>query len=153
MTKHVATVEWTSTDRAAFADRSYSRAHDWTFDGGTRVPGSPAPTVVRPPMSDPAGVDPEEALVAALASCHMLFFLDFASRDGVIVDAYRDTAVAELGMRDDGRFAIRHAVLRPQVTLADPADAPKLADLHHRAHEACFISNSVNFPIDIEAQP
>lgn len=145
-----ATVEWEAEDPEAFATKRYSRAHRWTFDGGAVVPASASPLVVRPPFSDPAGVDPEEALVAALASCHMLFFLDLASRAGLVIKSYRDHALGEMGTIAGGRTAMVKATLRPEVRFSGDADPAKIAEAHHRAHELCYIANSVNFPVTVE---
>ena len=147
---HEATVEWRAGEGEPFLTRKYSRAHRWTFDGGAEVRASSAPSVVRVPLSDPAGVDPEEALVAALASCHMLFFLDLASRAGLDVLSYVDHATGEMGKRDDGRDAMVKATLHPRTVFAGEADAAKVAEAHHRAHELCYIANSVNFPVTVE---
>ena len=148
---HEATVEWWAGAGEPFLTRKYSRAHRWTFDGGAEVPASSAPSVVPLPMSDPAGVDPEEALVAALASCHMLFFLDLASRAGLDVVSYVDRATGEMGKRADGRDAMVKATLHPRVTFAGEADPAKVAECHRRAHELCYIANSVNFPVMVAA--
>jgi organic hydroperoxide reductase OsmC/OhrA len=147
---HEATVEWLAGEGEPFLTRKYSRAHRWSFDGGAEVRASSAPSVVRVPLSDPAGVDPEEALVAALASCHMLFFLDLASRAGLDVVSYRDTATGEMGKRADGRDAMVRATLHPQIAFAGEADRAKVAELHHRSHALCYIANSVNFPVTVE---
>jgi organic hydroperoxide reductase OsmC/OhrA len=150
MSEHVATVEWTRGSQS-FADNRYSRAHDWTFDGGAVVRGSAAPTSVAVPMSDPAAVDPEEALVAALSSCHMLFFLAYAAKAGLVVDRYRDDAVGLLGKDERGRMAMTVVTLRPVVDFnGNGPDAAALADLHHRAHAACYIANSIRAEVRIE---
>jgi organic hydroperoxide reductase OsmC/OhrA len=147
---HEATVEWRAGEGEPFLTRKYSRAHALKFDGGAVVRGSASPQIVRVPMSDPAGVDPEEALVAALASCHMLFFLDLASRAGLDVVAYTDRATGEMGKRADGREAMVKATLHPQIVFAGEADPAKVAEIHHRSHELCYIANSVNFPVSVE---
>jgi organic hydroperoxide reductase OsmC/OhrA len=143
--EHLATVSW-QRDGQPFADRRYSRRHRWQFDGGAEVAGSSSPHAVKPPFSDPAAVDPEEAFVAALSSCHMLWFLDIACRAGWIVDDYRDEAVGVLGPRPDGRLAMTVVTLRPRVRFAGERrpDTPEFERLHHAAHEACFIANSVS---------
>jgi organic hydroperoxide reductase OsmC/OhrA len=150
MSTYEATVEWHIGAEESFETRKYSRAHRWKFDGGADVPASASPAVVGTVYSDPAGVDPEEALVAALASCHMLFFLDLASRSGVSVTSYVDHAVGVIGKRDDGVVAMLSATMRPQVSYAAPVDDAKIAGLHHKAHELCYIANSVNFPVSVE---
>ncbi|WP_396594945.1 OsmC family protein [Brevundimonas sp. R86498] len=150
MSEHIATVEWVRGDQP-FADNHYSRAHDWTFDGGAVVRGSSAPTSVAVPMSDPAAVDPEEAVVAALSSCHMLFFLAYAAKAGFIVDRYRDAAIGVLGKDERGKVSMTGVTLRPVVHFSGAApDAAAIADLHHRAHEACYIANSVRTEVRIE---
>ena len=149
MSEYVATVEWTRGDQP-FSDRRYSRAHDWRFDGGAVVRGSSAPGSVPVPMSDPSAVDPEEALVAAVSSCHMLFFLDFAARAGLIIDRYTDEAVAIMGRDDRGKVAITEVTLRPAIQFSgDAPHAPTLDALHHRAHEACYIANSIRAEVRI----
>lgn len=149
MAEYAATIEWSRGDQP-FLDQKYSRVHDWRFDGGAVVKGSPAPTSVPAPMSDPSAVDPEEALVAAVSSCHMLFFLAFAAKAGFVVDRYRDDAVGTMGRDDRGKMAITEVVLRPDIAFsgADP-DPAALADLHHRAHEACYIGNSIRGEVRI----
>ena len=151
---HTATIRWSRKGEGEFSKGQYSRAHEWLFDGGARVAASPSPHIVPAPWSDSSGVDPEEAFVASLSSCHMLFFVDFARRAGLVVDEYVDAAEGVLEKRSDGRFAMSRVTLRPSVTWnGDPPDEAKVADLHHRAHEACFIANSVTTEVIVEAQP
>jgi organic hydroperoxide reductase OsmC/OhrA len=152
MTTYTATVRWHRDPSTDFSKGQYSRAHEWAFDGGAVVPASPSPHVVPAPWSDQAGVDPEEAFVASLSSCHMLFFVDFARRAGFIVDSYVDEAEGVLGKRPDGKIAMTRVTMRPQVTFSGdkrPTEAD-IADLHHRAHEACFIANSVTTEVTVE---
>jgi organic hydroperoxide reductase OsmC/OhrA len=151
MSEYVATIEWSRGDQP-FLDNRYGRAHDWRFDGGAVVRGSSAPSSVPVPMSDPAAVDPEEALVAAVSSCHMLFFLAFAAKAGAVVDRYRDEAVGVLGKDDRGRTSITAVTLRPAVAFSGETipDAAAIADLHHRAHEHCYIANSIRAPVTVE---
>lgn len=152
MAEHHAVVEWARGD-APFLDNRYSRAHRWSFDGGATVAASASPHVVPVPLSDPAAVDPEEAFVASLSSCHMLFFLSFAAKQGFRVDAYRDDAVGRMGRDADGRTAMLEVILRPAVRFA-PGPAPtdeELDRLHHAAHDACFIANSVK--TDVRCEP
>ncbi len=150
MSNYEATVEWHIQDAENFGARKYSRAHRWKFDGGADVPASAAPAVVGTVYSDPAGVDPEEALVAALASCHMLFFLDLASRSGLSVTSYVDHAVGVVAKRDDGKVAMTSATMRPKITFAESTDPATVVALHHKAHDLCYIANSVNFPVTVE---
>ena len=148
---YVATVAWQRAG-ATFTDNKYSRAHEWRFDGGTVVPASSSPYVVPPPGSNPANVDPEEAFVAALSSCHMLFFLFHAAKRGFVVDRYEDAAVGTLGRNAAGRTAMLKVVLRPQVAWSGEKrpSAADLEALHHRSHEDCFIANSVTTEVAIE---
>ena len=154
MSDHHATIEWSRGDQP-FLDNRYARAHDWRFDGGATVRGSSAPSALVPaPLSDPAAVDPEEALVAALSSCHMLFFLDFARRAGAVVTGYEDSAEAVMGKGEDGKVRITKVTLRPRIAFAREApDAAVLDGLHHQAHEACFIANSVTCEVVVEGNP
>lgn len=154
MSDHLATVHW-QRDGQPFADRRYSRRHLWHFDGGAVVPGSSSPHAVRAPFSDPAAVDPEEAFVASLSSCHMLWFLDLACRAGWVVDDYRDEAVGVLAARADGRLAMTLVTLRPAVRFAGERrpDAAEIARLHHAAHAECFIANSVTSEVRCEPVP
>ena len=150
MATHEATVAWRRGDGEVFTDNRYSRRHEWRCDGGAVVPASSSPHVVRVPLSDPAAVDPEEAFVAVLASCHMLFFLSFAAGGGWAVERYTDTAHGMIGKREDGRDAMIAVTLDPEIVFAGDAPSQEvLADLHHRAHEACFLANSVNFPVSV----
>ena len=138
----------------SFADLRYSRKHEWIFDGGLRVPASSSPLSVPLPMSDPAAVDPEEALVAAASSCHMLFFLAFAAQRGFVVDDYRDNAVGILAKNEEGNIAMTKIVLRPSITFSlTPPDAAELAAIHHTAHARCYIANSIKAEIVVEAAP
>lgn len=149
MSTHKAWIAWRSD--GGFAENHYSRRHLMRFDGGAEVVGSSSPDVVPVPRSDPAGVDPEEALVASAASCHMLWFLDLARQAGFVVDTYADEAVAEMGRVGPGKVAIVKITLRPRIAFAGEApDRAALDRLHHEAHERCFIANSLNCPIVVE---
>lgn len=149
MAEHLATIEWRSD--GGFREGRYSRAHSWRFDGGAVVPASASPHVVREPMSDPAGVDPEEALVASASSCHMLWFLHLARDAGLDVAAYRDPAVGTMGKDERGRMGVIRIALRPEIEFAGEAPDPEtLARLHHEAHERCFIANSLRTEIVVE---
>lgn len=135
-----------------FTDGKYSRAHVWRFDGGAEVPASSSPHVVKVPMSDESAVDPEEAFIASLASCHMLFFLDFARRGGFVIDTYEDESEGVLAKDAEGRMAMTVVTLRPRIVFSgDKRPTREEADeLHHRAHEACYIANSVKTEVRIE---
>ncbi|HSW17964.1 MAG TPA: OsmC family protein [Ramlibacter sp.] len=144
MAEYTARITW-QRQGEAFVDKRYSRRHDWLFDGGARVPASSSPHVVREPLSDASAVDPEEAFVAALSSCHLLWFLDYASRAGWLVDGYVDDAVGVMAPNAQGRMAMTRVILRPQVRFAGDKrpDSAEHERLHHAAHEACYIANSV----------
>ena len=150
MPTHTATVRWSASPGEAYAKGQYSRAHEWRFDGGAVVRASASPHIVPAPWSDAAGVDPEEAFVASLSSCHMLFFLDFARRAGVVVASYEDEAEGVMEKGPDGRVRITKVTLRPRIVFDDEPDAATLDDLHHKAHEACFIANSVTSEVVVE---
>jgi organic hydroperoxide reductase OsmC/OhrA len=151
MSQHVAELTWTREDQP-FLDRRYSRRHLVQFDGGARVPMSSSPSVVPAPMSDPSAVDPEEAFVASLASCHMLWFLDLAMRQGFRVDSYRDAAAGTMGRDERGRTVMREVLLRPRVDFSGDAlpSREQVEQLHHAAHEACFLANSVRCAVRCE---
>ena len=149
MGRHVAEIVWRSD--GDFAGGTYSRRHEWRFDGGAIVPASSSPAVVPEPMSDPAGVDPEEALVASVSSCHMLWFLSLAHEAGLEVESYRDRAEGSMGRIAPGRMAVTRIVLRPEIAFSgrrpDPAELDRL---HHEAHERCFIANSLKTEVAVE---
>ena len=151
MGRYTAEVSWNRAGQA-FVDQRYSRRHTIRFDGGAVVAGSSSPLTVPPPMSDPAAVDPEEAFVAALSSCHMLWFLSLAADRGFRVDHYVDTAEGTMGRNAEGRMAMTEVVLRPAVAFAPDAQPgdEAFAALHHAAHEACFIANSVRTVVRCE---
>ena len=152
MSTHIAQVSW-QRDGSSFVDNKYNRAHRWSFDGGAVVRASSSPEVVRVPFSDPAGVDPEEAFVAALSSCHMLWFLGLAAEAGYVVDSYVDAAQGVLGESADGKQSIIRVTLKPAVVFSKGLvpDAARVDRLHHAAHERCFIANSVKTQIEIQA--
>lgn len=147
-----ATISWSRGDQK-FTDNRYSRAHSWSFDGGVQVPASSSPLVVPEPMSVAANVDPEEAFVAAVSSCHMLTFLWIAGRQGFVVDSYVDHALGVMEKNAEGRIAVTRVTLRPKIVFAGertPTTA-EIDDMHHKAHEDCFIANSVKSEIIVEA--
>jgi len=153
MSTYTATIRWIRDPSTDFAKGQYSRAHEWVFDGGVTVPASPSPHIVPAPWSDQAAIDPEEAFVASLSSCHMLFFVDFARRDGWMVDSYVDEAEGALEKRDDGKMWMSRVTLHPRIIFSGDRqpDEAAIAGLHHRAHEACFIANSVTTEVTVEA--
>lgn len=151
MGKHTAELRWMRGDQA-FLDNRYSRLHSVRFDGGVEIPMSSSPDVVAAPMSDPSAVDPEEAFVASLASCHMLWFLSLAARDGWRVDSYRDAAAGTMGRDERSRIVMREVVLRPRVDFSGERtpDRETIEQLHHQAHEACFLAHSVRCEVRCE---
>ena len=151
MAKHSVSISWVRGTQV-FVDNRYSRVHSWRFDGGQEIHASPSPQVVPLPFSDPTGVDPEEAFIAALSSCHMLWFLSLAAGKGLLVNSYEDSALGTLGRNAQDRMAITDVLLRPLVVF-DNSQSPSeeiVRELHHAAHEACFIANSVNCPVRCE---
>ncbi len=151
MAWYTAEVSWQRGDQD-FLDNRYSRRHAIRFDGGVEVPASSSPQVVPVPMSDAAAVDPEELFVASLASCHMLWFLSFAAKQGFRVDRYRDAPVGVLGRNAEGRTAFTLVTLRPEVRFSGQPTptTDQVLHLHHQAHEACFIASSVTTEVRCE---
>lgn len=151
MSQYQATISWHRFDQP-FTDNSYSRGHEWSFDGGLTVPASASPDIVPLPMSVAENVDPEEAFVASISSCHMLFFLSLAAKRGVVVDHYTDKAIGFMEKRADGKTAMSRVILRPDAVYSGETrpDRTQLENLHHRAHELCFIANSVLTEIVVE---
>ncbi len=144
MSEHKATISWKRTSDG-FLKGKYSREHRWTFDGGLSVPASPSPSVVPTPYSNPANVDPEEAYVAAISSCHMLTFLFLASKQGFQVDSYEDEAVGVMAKNEKGAAWVSKVTLHPKISYsgAKLPTAAEVEHLHHLAHEQCFIANSI----------
>ncbi|MDT3736007.1 MAG: OsmC family protein [Denitratisoma sp.] len=153
MSTYSATIRW-QRNGAAFTDQRYSRAHAWHFDGGAVVPGSSSPHTVPLPYSDAAAVDPEEAFVAALSSCHLLWFLHLAAKAGFVVEHYEDCADGVMAKNAEGRLAMTRVTLRPRVAFVGDRlpSRQDIESLHHAAHEACFIANSVKSEVRCEPQ-
>jgi len=151
MAQYTAEVWWHRGEQG-FLDNRYSRRHLIRFDGGAEVPASSSPHVVPVPLSDPAAVDPEELFVAALASCHMLWFLSLAAKQGFRVDRYRDAPVGVMGRNAHGQTAMSLVTLRPEVAFSGTAlpTAGQVLHLHRLAHEACFIASSVTTEVRCE---
>jgi organic hydroperoxide reductase OsmC/OhrA len=149
MSEHRATIRWERRPADDFAKGRYSREHTWSFDGGFTMPASPAPNVVPPPMSNPAYVDPEEAFVASISSCHMLTFLYLAGRRTFVVERYVDEAVGTMAKNERGVPWVSKVTLNPEITWAgeNRPSHEALAKLHHEAHEQCFIACSVKTEI------
>ena len=147
-----ATVTWKREGGATFTDQRYSRGHTWSFDGGITVPGSSSPHSVKLPYSVAEAVDPEEAFVAALSSCHMLTFLYVAAKQGYVIDAYADEAVGVMTKNERGKMWVSKVTLAPAITFAGekrPTQA-QFDELHHLAHEECFIANSVKSEVVVQ---
>ncbi|SHH63527.1 OsmC family protein [Massilia sp. CF038] len=151
MQQFMASVTWQRGEQP-FLDQRYSRAHQWAFDGGLQVPASSSPLSVPLPMSDPAALDPEEALVAALSSCHMLFFLSIAAQRGFVVDSYVDRAVGTMQKDGGGKKSMTGIVLRPAIVFGGERvpDAAARAAMHNSAHAQCYIANSIKAHVSIE---
>ncbi len=151
MADYTATILW---ERAGqdFLDKRYSRKHVIRFDGGAELPASSSPHVVPVPQSDASAVDPEEAFVASLSSCHMLWLLSIAARRKFCVDRYFDSAVGVLGKNAEGKMAMTLVTLRPDVRFSGERlpTREELIDMHHEAHEQCFIANSVKTEVRCE---
>jgi organic hydroperoxide reductase OsmC/OhrA len=154
MSQHKAIIDWKRSG-PDFLKGRYSREHTWTFDGGLSVPASPSPAVVPVPWSNPAHVDPEEAFVASISSCHMLTWLFLAARAGYEIESYRDEAVGVLAKNERGVPWVSAVALHPVIVYAGekrPSAADE-AQLHHLAHEQCFIANSIKTEVTVEPNP
>lgn len=149
MSQHTARIGWNLRADDEFAKGRYSRDHEWEFDSGVKVPASTAMSEI----ASPDTVDPEEALVAALASCHMMTFLYFVRKGGFVVESYDDTAVGETDKNDRGKTYVARVTLSPAIRFAGstPTQA-ELDEMHHRAHEDCFIANSVVAEVTVAAR-
>ena len=155
MATHTAEVIWSRSEDQKFIDGCYSRRHTLRFDGGIEVPGSASPQVVPVPYSATDAIDPEEAFVSALSSCHMLWFLSIAARHGFVVDRYHDIAEGVMDKNAKGKLMMARVTLRPAVTFSGvkhPTPA-ELEQLHHQAHEECCIANSVQTEVRCEPRP
>ena len=152
MSRHTANISWTRGD-ATFTDNKYSRRHLWRFDGGIEVPASASPQSVKTPYSSLEAIDPEEAFVAALSSCHMLWFLSIAAKRGFRVDRYADAAAGVMEKNAEGRLAVTVVTLRPDVRFSGTRlpRHDEVRAMHHAAHDACFIANSVK--TDVRCEP
>lgn len=152
MSTYTAQIAWKSDSPETFTKNRYSRGHEWSFDGGVTVPAASSPHAVRVPFSVEAAVDPEEALVASAASCHMLTFLYLAAREGFNIASYTDNAVGEMSTMDDGRQWIATITLDPQIEWSGERlpTLDETAGLHHKAHKECYIANSIRSQITIK---
>ncbi len=152
MSTYIAKITWKSDAPDTFTKNRYTRGHSWEFDGGVTVPASSSPHAVRLPYSIEAAVDPEEALVAAASSCHMLTFLWLAATMGFNIESYEDNAVGEMTSMDDGRQWVSTITLEPQIAWTGDKlpTAEDIARLHHEAHEKCYIANTIQSEIIIK---
>lgn len=144
MTHHTAVITWERRE-SAFLENRYSRGHRWLFDGGVEVAASSSPSVIPVPLSVAEAVDPEEAFVASLASCHMLWFLAIAVKRKMVVDAYRDEAVGVVSNDESGKLAVTRVTLRPEARFGGDRrpSTDEVIAMHDEAHGHCFIANSV----------
>ena len=151
MHRYEARIAW-QRNGASFSNNRYSRGHEWAFDGGVKIPGSSSPLSVPAPYSVVEAVDPEEALVAATSSCHMLWFLSLAAKRGFVVDSYVDEASGVMEKNEAGKMAITRITLRPNIGFSGDKvpSAEELKSLHHTAHEECFIANSLKSEVVVE---
>ena len=154
MSHYRATIHWQRSDNEKFNDNKYSRKHLWTFDEELEVPATASPHVVPLQFTEAAAVDPEEAFVASLSSCHMLWFLSLAADNGYVVEEYKDIADGVLEKNRDQKLSMTKVTLYPVVTFSKDAapDQETFDELHHSAHEKCYIANSVNTKINIDAK-
>ncbi len=155
MSSHTATIAWKHRAGDDFLKGKYSREHTWSFDGGVTVPASSAPSSVPLPWSNASNVDPEEAFVASVSSCHMLTFLFVAYRQGFQIEEYHDAAVGTMTKNERGISWVSHITLNPRITYAGDKrpTAAELEHLHHLAHEQCFIANSVKTEVKVAPAP
>ena len=152
MSEYFAEINWVRGNDEKYIDNQYSRGHEWHFDGGVTVEASSSPHVVPLPYSVEANVDPEEAFVASLSSCHMLFFLSIAAKRRYVIDKYVDNAVGVMGKDNDGKISMTKVTLRPRVEFSGEKQPTleQLEKMHHQSHEQCFIANSVKTEIVTE---
>ena len=151
MSTYTAKISWKNDSPDTFTKYRYTRGHKWTFDGGIEVPASSSPHSVRIPFSIEEAVDPEEALVAAASSCHMLSFLWVAARKGFNIETYVDDAVGEM-TETDGKQWITKITLDPRIEWSgDPRPtSEEIAHMHHEAHEVCYIANSIKSEVVVK---
>ena len=155
MSEYTANIRWNRGDDEAYVDNKYSRGHEWRFDGGLTIPASSSPQVVPLPYSLEQNIDPEEAFVASLSSCHMLFFLSIAAKRQYIVEEYVDSAIGIMDRDSDGKECMTRVTLCPQIKFSGKKlpDLALLEKMHHLAHDQCFIANSVKTEVVTEILP
>ncbi|WP_125717294.1 OsmC family protein [Pseudoalteromonas rubra] len=152
MSRYFATIRWQLDQHDNFTEQKYKRVHQWQLGGGAEMLASASPNIVPQPYSVPEYADPEEAFVASLSSCHMLFFLHLAAKAGIVIESYEDEAVGVLSEDSTGKKAMTQVYLKPKVTLAEKHanEQIDLDTLHHQAHELCFIANSVKTQVLVQ---
>jgi organic hydroperoxide reductase OsmC/OhrA len=152
MSQYTATVIWQRRENEGYTDNKYSRAHQWLFDGGATVSASSSPYVVPLPYSVEDNVDPEEAFVASLSSCHMLFFLSVAAKRQLVVERYVDRPIGIMEKNHQGTMAMTKVTLRPEICFSPntPVTKKQLEAMHYQSHDQCFIASSVKTEIVIE---
>ena len=152
MSEYTAKISWKNDSPDTFTKNRYTRGHTWSFDGGVEVPASSSPHSVRVPFSIEAAVDPEEALVAAASSCHMLSFLWVAANKGFAIDSYDDNAVGEM-TETDGKQWISKITLDPKIEWSGDSlpTAAQIAEMHHAAHAVCYIANSIKSEVVVKS--
>ena len=151
MSVYNAKIIWNRSSGDSFTEQKYSRAHQWEFDGGVIVPATASHHIVPLPFSKPENVDPEQAFIASLSSCHMLFFLDLASRKKITIEQYVDKATGVLEKDEDNKMAMTVVTLNPVIIFSEDTlpDQEVIEHLHHKAHDLCFIANSVKTKVEI----
>ena len=154
MSEYTAKVIWNRGSHESYIDNQYSRGHQWIFDGGLTVPASSSPHIVPLPFSVEGNVDPEEAFIASLSSCHMLFFLGIAAKKRWVVDAYTDNAIGVMEKNCDGNMAMTKVTLRPKVDFSGEKQPTleQIEKVHHQSHQKCFIANSVKTEVYVDVQ-
>ena len=152
MSQYFATIEWNKKASASFVDNQYSRAHQWKFDGGAIIDASSSPHVVPLPYSIETHVDPEEAFIASISSCHMLFFLSIAAKRRYVIEKYTDEASGIMELDDNNKISMTSVTLQPKIMFSGDRQptAKQIDKIHHQAHGQCFIANSVNTKIHIK---
>ncbi|GGX14759.1 OsmC family protein [Aquimarina muelleri] len=149
--KHSAKIFWKKQKQEIFKDGKYSRVHTWFFDGGIELVASSSPEIVSIPMSDASAVDPEEAFLASVSSCHMLFFLSIAAHQDYSIESYTDTVIGTTGQNEKGKMAIRQIILNPKVVFSnlETPSLDQIEKMHYAAHSRCYIANSIQSKISI----
>jgi len=149
--KYTASIFWKKKETESFTDNKYSRGHTWVFDGGVELPASASPQVVPLPMSNESAVDPEEAFVAAISSCHMLFFLSIAASSNYIIETYDDQAEGIMSKNEHGQMVMGDIILKPKIVFSGTTipTAEQIAELHNSAHHKCYLANSIKSTIKI----